>query len=313
MNIKLVTYLSIIFVCCISCEQKQNSKITDKYSGYGFFYFTDDDDNNNFELRFIPISNSKDELINFSPKLNFDMGISFKCNSNDTGIIDNIRFYSKREFRIIKNNDYSLDHKSIAYYTPIHISFTTNNLKALISSKPTKECIMRNGKDSLLEVKYIQTNKDISSSIKIAHIIYLDTNITKTRKILGLNFNKTRKKLLLPELPVDWKYVPSFTIGNTITWINILNKNNPKPFYASKSVAYNNGNCIISEQNSFHGPLINRERQIMMETYYFVDSYNEKKHNRKYLFTRSASNNNLTKISKYQADSVLKVWGIEYK
>jgi hypothetical protein len=171
---------------------------------------------------------------------------------------------------------------------------------------------MRNGKDSLLEFKYIQTNKDISSSIKIAHIIYLDTNITKTRKIFGLNFNKTRKKLLLPELPVDWKYVPSFTIGNTITWINILNKNNPKPFYASKSVAYNN-NCIISEQNSFHGPLINGENQILMERYYFVDNYNEKKHTRKYLFTRNPFNNNLNEISRNQADSVLKVWGIEYK
>jgi len=275
------------------------------------FFFTSERDNK-FELRFIPVGNSKDELMHFNPVLGFKTGLSFVCNVNDSGFIDKIRYYSKRECQIIINNNYSVDYKTIAYYIPVYISYriqdSMNNNDSL---KTIEESVLKNGNKSVFKLKLINTKKDMLKVIKVDKIIFLDTTLSEARKKFGLRFNSIRRRLLLPELPANWKYTPSFTTGNTVVCENNLYKNCTIPFFVAKSVAYTNDNCILSEQNIYSGPLSNGIRKVLFETYYFEDNEGTKKHSRKYSFSLNPNDRMLTNISKLQADSVFKVWKLK--
>ena len=311
MKTKRIIYLIFLSFICNSCEHSKNSIYVHTYAGYGFFYFKCERDNK-FELRFIPVGNSKDELMSFNPVLSFKTGLSFVCNVYDSGFVDKIRFYSKRECQIIINNNYSVDYKTIVYYNPVYISYRMQDcMNNTDSLKTIEESILKNGKKSVFRFKLLDTKKDVSKVIKVDKIIFLDTTLTEARKKFGLRFNNIRRRLFLPELPVNWKYKPSFTIGNTVEWENSLNRNCPSPFLGGKSVAYINDNFILSEQNIYSGPLFNGIRQVLFETYYFVDNEGGKKHSRKYSFSFNPKDRMLTDISKFQADSVLKAWKLK--
>ena len=311
MKINRIIYLIFLFLISNSCTHRENSISVHAYTGYGFFYFKSEKDNN-FELCFIPVGNSKDELMSFNSDLSFKTGLSFVCNVKDSGFVDKIRYYSKKECQIIINNNYSVDYKTIAYYNPVYISYKIQDgINNTDSLKTIEESILKNGRKSVFRFKLLDTKKDVSNVIKVDKIIFLDTTLTEARKKFGLRFNNIRRRLFLPELPVNWKYTPSFTIGNTVEWENSLNRNCPSPFFGGKSVAYINDSFILSEQNIYSGPLSNGIRQVLFETYYFVDIEGGKKHSRKYSFSFNPNDRMLTNISKFQADSVLKAWKLK--
>ncbi|MDP4269666.1 MAG: hypothetical protein Q8909_06025 [Bacteroidota bacterium] len=304
-----VLYLTLLCLIFTSCKHRQEQIDIHDYTGYGFFYFTHEK-GDTFELRFIPVENSRDKLTSFHPGLKLETGLCFTCNINDTGLIDKIRCYSKRQ--PVKESDYSDSYKSITYYTPVFISYKiVDDIRNPDSLKITEESIVKNGKDSVFKTKFIETKKDISKSIQINRVVFLDTSLIKARVTFGLKFNDIRRRLSLPELPADWKYVPSFTVGNTVLWLNWSNKNNSAPFFGGKLVAYTNDDCILSEQNMYSGPIIKGKRLVLFDTYYFRDEPCGKMHSRKYFFSFNANSRRLTEISKYQADSVLKSWGLE--
>jgi hypothetical protein len=237
------------------------------YSGYGFFYFTCENDNK-FELRFIPVENTKDQLMCFSPVLKFNTGLSFVCDVNDSGFIRKIRNYSKRECQIIMNGDYSVYYKTIAYYVPVYISYRIQDgINNTDSLKKIDETVFKNSRKSVVRLKLINTEKDLLKAINVDKIIFLDTTLSEARKKFGLSFNNIRKELSLPVLPANWEYEPSFTVGNTVMWVNNLNKNCSSSFLGAKSVAYSTNNCILSEQNVYSGPLINGKRQVLFESF----------------------------------------------
>lgn len=298
--------LCSMFISCflLSCNTKvdQNSNT---YRGYGFFYFKHDY-NNKFELHLIPTSGTKEDLLKMDKNLNMQNGLSFECNSNQSGIVNTIRSFSMIKFLL--NNNSGCD---FIHYTPVYIEFEFIDKQNYIDKNQnllrTEE--LGFNKNNLYYVKYLETHKNITDVIRIKKMEVIDKSISKEQRLYGIKYNNERNRIGLPILPKEWTAVPTFTSGAIILWVNTKKANEEKKaFHGRKWIAYNK-DTIVSESDWYFGPGSKQNRKVLIISYNFKPEAGKSK-GWSYTFSTKDDPYFLEGISKIQADSILKTWGV---
>ena len=153
-------------------------------------------------------------------------------------------------------------------------------------------------------------SKEIISLLLFA-VCLVSTSCKLVKPRYGVEFNSERKKIGLPILPADWKYVK--VVGATAScWIRPIEEKN-RPYHFEKTVAYNN-DTLEWERNDYFGT---RKCQTpdgtlvekLMVTYHFTrNEYGKIGWECEF---KDCNTTGYVQLSKATADSVLADWGLK--
>jgi hypothetical protein len=183
---KYFSTVFVVLIICLSSCHKQNKIVNNTYEGYGVFFFENDFQDSFTELRFIPVSAGKDDLLHFR-NLNPQMGLDTYCYYGDSFLWTLVSYTKYSE---IISDEFGY----MEYLIPVYIEFEeVPNYQAKYPSKDNKQRfttwrIPLNNQEDTIVFKYFFSYERWSDLIKINKIEFFSFYPQKDKEC------NTRKK-----------------------------------------------------------------------------------------------------------------------